>query len=64
MAKQERPFHPHVTIAGRDLKERDFATAWAYFQSQTYEAAFEANAISLLVNTDTGWEIEADCPFW
>lgn len=58
-----RPFHPHITIANRDLRKQDFKTAWAHFQVMQYEAKFVANAVSLLRNSSTGWQIAASCPF-
>jgi 2'-5' RNA ligase len=61
--KEERSFHPHITIATRDLKKGDFAAAWPYFHDRLYEAVFEAGAISLLAHTGKQWEIVANCPF-
>jgi 2'-5' RNA ligase len=54
--KEERAFHPHVTIASHDLKGKDFAAAWACFEGRRYDAVFEAGVISLLVNKGAGWE--------
>src|SRR4030095_5490293 len=28
----KRPFHPHITIATRDLHKKDFAEAWPWFE--------------------------------
>jgi 2''-5'' RNA ligase len=53
----ERPFHPHVSIANRDLEKEDFPAAWAYFKNIQYEAVFEAAHISLLRHNGTHWEI-------
>jgi len=61
--KDNRPFRPHITIANRDLARKDFPLAWAHFQPLQYEESFVANAISLLRNTASGWEIVATCPF-
>jgi 2'-5' RNA ligase len=55
--KEDRPFHPHVTIANRDLNAADFPLAWQYFQQITYEVSFTANAISLLKHNGHTWEI-------
>lgn len=57
-------FHPHATIAFRDLESDIFPVAWDYFSKQTYEATFEANAMTLLKNeTGVGWHIEATFHF-
>ena len=51
-------YHPHSTIAFRDLKEEVFAEAWNYFSKQTYEASFEVGRIALLEHRgEIGWEI-------
>lgn len=63
LKKEERPFHPHITIANRDLKKGDFAAAWQYFQELSFEVTFEACAISLLAHTGERWKIVADYPF-
>lgn len=57
--KDDRPFHPHITIANRDLRKNDFGKAWAYFQSLLYEAVFSADNISLLRHNNKEWEIAA-----
>ena len=44
----ERPFHPHITIATRDLFKRSFHEAWPIFEKETFEAEWEANALSVL----------------
>ncbi|THU41006.1 RNA 2',3'-cyclic phosphodiesterase [Niastella caeni] len=60
--KEDRPFHPHVTIANRDLTKEDFPQAWQHFQSIAYEATFTADAISLLRHNGKIWEIVASFP--
>jgi 2'-5' RNA ligase len=58
-----RPFHPHITIANRDLRKGDFAAAWEHFSERKYEGAFEASSLSLLRLKETGWEVIAELPF-
>jgi 2'-5' RNA ligase len=55
--KEERPFHPHVTIANRDLHAKDFPLAWQHFQQINYEASFMANAIALMRHNGQVWEV-------
>ncbi|MBO9200776.1 MULTISPECIES: RNA 2',3'-cyclic phosphodiesterase [Niastella] len=55
--KEERPFHPHVTIANRDLHKKDFPLAWQHFQQINYEVTFTANAFALLRHNGQIWEI-------
>lgn len=60
--KEDRPFHPHVTIANRDLHKDDFPLAWQYFQQLSYEASFVANTISLLRHNGQIWEVANSFP--
>jgi 2'-5' RNA ligase len=60
--KEERPFHPHITIANRDLKKTDFHKAREYFIELEYQASFSASAISLLRHNNKEWEIAGSYP--
>lgn len=55
--KEDRPFHPHITIANRDLEKADFKAAWQHFETIQYQAVFDATAISLLRHNGSLWEI-------
>ena len=46
--KDDRPFHPHITIANRDLKPSDFEKAWQHFNNRAFREIFPANSISSL----------------
>jgi 2'-5' RNA ligase len=61
--KEERPFHPHMTIANRDLQREDFPIAWRHFQQVAYDATFAASAIALLQHNGHIWEIARSFPF-
>lgn len=63
ISKEDRPFHPHVTIANRDLKEEDFSAAWQHFEQLNYEAVFTANSIALLKHNGQVWEIANNSVF-
>lgn len=60
--KEERPYHPHVTIANRDLAAANFPTAWQHFQAISYEETFTANAIALLRHNGQVWDVAASFP--
>lgn len=53
-----RPFHPHMTVAFKDLKRSVFPEAWAYFSAQSYERLFMAQAYTLLIHTGQRWIID------
>ena len=54
--RETRVFHPHITIANRDLHKRDFATAWEHFTKKRFTASFIADGITLLKHNGTRWE--------
>lgn len=58
--KESRTFHPHVTIANRDLKKQDFSAAWRLFRNEVYKASFPASAISILRHNGSIWKIAYD----
>ena len=54
--RETRAFHPHITIANRDLHKKDFAEAWEHFNKKRFTAAFIANGITLLKHNGLRWE--------
>ncbi len=50
-------FHPHFTVAFRDLDEDIFPEAWNYFSNMDYEAVFDVNRIAILRHKDKRWHI-------
>ena len=55
--KGDRTFHPHVTIANRDIKPSDFLTAWQYFSQKEFNEIFPGITISLLKLSSGQWNI-------
>ena len=51
------PFHPHITIATRDLHKKDFAEAWPHFENKKFEEEFEATELSLLKHNGKNWDV-------
>jgi 2'-5' RNA ligase len=52
-----RPFHPHVTLAARDLYKKAFYQAWETFSEKKYEASWQVGGISLLRHNKTNWDV-------
>lgn len=50
-------FHPHVTVAFKDLRESVFPEAWEYYSGQSYEHRFQADSIALLQHNGANWEV-------
>lgn len=55
-----RPFHPHITMANRDIKLSDFEKAWDHFSKKTFQASFRTKTISLLKLRSGIWNTIAD----
>lgn len=58
-----RSFHPHVTIATRDLNKRSFAEAWQIYESKHFERTFTATGLTLLRHNQKDWDTIYTAPF-
>lgn len=54
---KDRSFHPHVTIAFRDLKKPMFYAAKEYFEKQEFNEKFNVNEVSLLKHDGGKWNV-------
>ncbi|MCD6066859.1 MAG: 2-5 ligase [Bacteroidetes bacterium] len=52
-----RGFHPHVTVAFRDLRKRFFEEAWKEFAGREYTASFPLCDFSLLKHDGKQWNV-------
>jgi 2'-5' RNA ligase len=59
----EKKFHPHLTLAFRDLKKEEFATAWAEFKHRNYRSSFKVSSLVLLRHNDEVWQPLHHCLF-
>ena len=55
-ANDMRGFHPHITIAFRDLKKAKFYEAWEHFKGQKFIEEFDIRNFCLLKQNDNLWE--------
>lgn len=53
---KEFAFHPHITLAFRDLKKPAFYEAWTEFKERKFEATFTASSIILLKHDGVEWK--------
>jgi len=60
---KEQPFHPHVTVAFRDLKKNLFLQAFGEFKEKQFMASFLVDHLALLKHNGKEWEIEKDFYF-
>lgn len=53
----KRGFHPHITIAFRDLKKPVFYKIWNDYKDKKFEAVFNCSTICLLKHINDKWEV-------
>lgn len=53
----EESFHPHMTIAYRDLEYVEFEKAWKIYREKNFTARFNANSFYLLKHNKVQWKI-------
>lgn len=58
-----RPFHPHMTIAFRDLTMANFHRAWDHFEKKEYRRSWTASDLCILIHGDEGWSVLRRFPF-
>ncbi len=61
--KENRAFHPHITIATRDIAKHLFHEAWSFFEHKQYEVEWLAANLSLLHHNSKTWDIIYTAPF-
>jgi len=54
---RDLPFHPHLTLAFRDLKKNAFEEAWKEFEKKEFSASFLTERIALLKHNEKTWEV-------
>lgn len=60
---RDRPFHPHLTLAFRDLRKANFAAAWDGFASRKYSNTFTVYNLTLLKHSGREWVPARMFPF-
>lgn len=57
-----RGFHPHVTVAFRDLKKPQFYRLWENYKTKHFEAKFECASFCLLKHDSQRWHVHREFP--
>lgn len=60
--KKDNRFHPHITVAFKDLHEEVFQKAWEYFNQLPYKAYFLMNHFYLLKHENKYWQVVEKYP--
>ncbi|MBC7694462.1 MAG: 2'-5' RNA ligase family protein [Burkholderiales bacterium] len=58
-----RGFHPHITIAFRDLKKPVFYKIWEEFKNKSFERNFSCNSFCLLKHVKDKWVVYKEFSF-
>lgn len=56
-ADDMRGFHPHVTVAFRDLKKPVFYKIWEGYKDKNFQAQFKCHHICLMKHISDKWEV-------
>lgn len=59
----DKPYHPHLTLAHKDVTHPQFDSLWKYFSTKSFEAHFEVDRFCILTHTDDGWVLDKDYLF-
>ncbi|MCQ0110111.1 2'-5' RNA ligase [Zhouia amylolytica] len=57
------PFHPHVTIAHRDLTPEVFNAIWTTYKAKDFAITFRIDSLCLLKHNGKNWDIFKSFPF-
>jgi 2'-5' RNA ligase len=54
----ERPYHPHVTLAHKDVTHPQFDKIWNYYSGKQFRTTFKVDHFCILSYHEHGWEVE------
>ncbi len=57
---KEKAFHPHITVATRDLDKETYRKAWPVFQKRHFEATFLAQSLVLFKHNGKTWDLHRE----
>jgi 2'-5' RNA ligase len=57
---KELPFHPHLTVAFRDLKKSNYFLAWGEYENKKFQAEFVADKLALLKHNGRVWQVHQE----
>lgn len=60
---KDKAFHPHLTLAFRDLKKPMYEKAWKEFEHKEFSGEFEVTKFALLKHNGKVWEIYREFGF-
>ncbi|WP_224999944.1 RNA 2',3'-cyclic phosphodiesterase [Cesiribacter sp. SM1] len=60
---KKKPFHPHITLAFRDLKKERFKEAWEEYREKEFKADWQVQGLTLLRHDGRQWQELAQAIF-
>jgi 2'-5' RNA ligase len=61
--RKEQPYHPHLTVAFRDLKKSFFPEAWNLVKDELLNHSFNCQGFALLRHNGKNWEVKSHFNF-
>jgi 2'-5' RNA ligase len=58
----DQPYHPHLTVAFRDLKKILFSKAWEFVRNLNFNAQFTCRELVLLKHDGKVWQLAKSFP--
>ena len=55
--RKRQSYHPHITVAFKDLEKEVFPKAWEYFSTVEFQREFEANHLAILQHNGKSWNV-------
>jgi 2'-5' RNA ligase len=52
----DKKFHPHITVASRDLIAELFSSAWEYFSEKEYFRVIKSGTVDVLRHENKAWK--------
>jgi 2'-5' RNA ligase len=53
----DKAYHPHMTIAYKDIKPKLFEEYWGFIKTQKFNETFTVNDVALLKRVEGRWEV-------
>ncbi|UJP66001.1 2'-5' RNA ligase family protein [Mongoliitalea daihaiensis] len=53
----DKAFHPHMTIAFKDIKPAKFDEYWQFIKQQTFDQQYQVTHVALLKRLDGRWSV-------
>ncbi len=60
--EKSQKFHPHITLATKDLNRKKFPEIWNIFREREYNRSFSANSLILFKHNGSTWDLDSTFP--